>query len=500
MTNPTPKRLALMALARKAEEQAEVQPVIKALRAELFDRQLAFWDDKSRNKAALCTRRAGKTSMWARYCTATALQNPRTIIRIWSINRLRCKQLLWEEFKYLVQRHGIGVHFHDTELTMRFDNGAEIRLLGADKDKEAQKKRGDKTILEVVTEAQLFGPFLKTLVEDVIEPCLFDLRGTVCLEGTPGPLCVGYWFDVSGRENVRTLWTSVGSEDRTGAGWSCHRWSVLDNPFLPHAKEELASLKEKKRWTNDNPTYVREWLGKWVADQSALYYDFDEARNTHERPSSELRGDGWQHALGWDIGFHDDMALTIWAWHENDFHLYEAESWKKSGALSEEIINKIKEWEGLGYNFIHRVADTGGGGKLYVEEIRARYEMHFEAAQKTNKYDHVRLLNDDLRTGKVKIRKGSSLALEMAQLPKDPDWDPMEGPPKEDPRYPNHQSDSALYAWRAAYPYLAENKPIVIKRGTPEYFKNEEKEMLERVERPKPDWWDTDAEFDSEYL
>lgn len=123
--------------------------------------------------------------MWARYCTIECLEKPGSLIRIWAINRLRAKQLLWQEFIDVAARHKVRIKTHETELTIRFENGSEIRLLGADKDKEAQKKRGDKTRMEVILESQLFGPFLKTLVEDVAEPCLFDHQGTMCMEGTP---------------------------------------------------------------------------------------------------------------------------------------------------------------------------------------------------------------------------------------------------------------------------------------------------------------------------
>jgi hypothetical protein len=431
---------------QKAKEAAE--DIIKAIRAELFDKQLAFVDDSSRNKVALCTRRAGKTSMWCRYATQVALRTPRSLTRIWASSRLRAKQLLWTEFQYLFQRHKMSFeeqHMHDTELTIRFTNGSEIRLLGADKDKEAQKKRGDKTIMEVVLEAQNFGPFLRTLVEEVAEPCLFDMRGTFCMEGTPGPICSGYWFDASGREDSAQRWTSVGGKDSVGTGWSCHRWSVLDNPYVPHAKDELALTKKKRRWADDNPTYVREWLGKWVNDTSVLFYAYDEKRNLYDTSKIQPWGPGWSHSLGWDLGSLDSMALVVWGWHPDYPHLFEAHSWKRPGTElaggAADVMAEIDMLEKQGFNFVKKVADTGGGGRMYVEEVQLRYNHVFEAAKKTDKYEHVMLFNDDLRTGKIKLVPGSPLQVELSELPKDPNWPdeyPPGAPPKEDPRFDNH--------------------------------------------------------------
>lgn len=473
-----------------ARQQSDL---IANIRAELFAQQQDFLADPSRNKAALCTRRAGKTEMWIRYATIVCLTIPRCIVRVWGITRLRAKQLLWDQFKLLFARHKIILpkEPNETELTIRFANGSEIRLVGADKDKEVEKKRGDKTALEIVLEAQLFGPFLKKLVEDVAEPSLFDLKGTFCLEGTPGPVCAGYWFDVSGREDFAKRWLSPGNpKSGDGANWSMHRWSVLDNPFLPHAREELAALKKKRRWTDEAPTYVREWLGRWVNDLGALFYKFDPVRNTFTLNEIKPWGPGWEHVLGWDLGARDDMALVVWGYHEMYPTLFEAFSWKQPGALSSEVVAQIKRLEqhgrdGTPFNIIKRFADTGGGGRMYVEDVMARYDgLRFEAAKKTEKYEHVRLLNDDLAGGFVKLEAGSIYAEEMAQLARDADWPPKdkpEAPPREDPRLPNHCCDAGLYAWRGGFHYLhreVEEKP---KPGTESWFAAEAKRLEEHV-------------------
>lgn len=441
-------RQVLEEVARRAALAEKTAALTAAILGELYDKQRAFVEDKSRNKAALCTRRAGKTMMWPRYCTVEALRR-KCLIRIWGINRLRAKQLLWKEFKELFERHKLTPQMHETELTITFANGSEIRLLGADKAKEAQKKRGDKTAMEVVLEAQLFGGYLRTLVEDIAEPCLFDMQGTFCLEGTPGPVCGGYWFCITGdaKDGV-TRWVSEGKDvrvgdqtERVGAGWSCHRWGVLDNPFLPHAREELALLMKKRKWTAESPTYLREWKALWVTDLSALFYAFDELRNTFTLAEVQPWGPGWMHSLGWDLGSRDDMALVVWAWHPTLPYVYEAFSWKKKGALSAEIMGQIETLEKRGFNIVKKAADTQGGGKMFVEEVMSRYSQVFEAAKKGDKYGHVQLFNEDLRRGFVKLQRGSELAEEMAVLTKDPDWiqdllDPK--PPPENPGQPNH--------------------------------------------------------------
>lgn len=517
------QRDALQELARRKEAAKMAEQLIRGIRDELFQQQLAVIDDEERNKATLCTRRAGKTSTWSRYAVIECLRRPRAIVRIWAQARLRAKELCWNEILDVCRRHRITVKSHETELRVTFENGSEIRLVGADKDKEAQKKRGDKTSLEIVLECQSFGSFLEKLVEEVIEPSLFDLRGTVVLEGTPGPVCAGYWFWVTGDDHDKPRWASKGMLIRArteeaatlrGANWSCHRWGLLDNPKLPNAataREDMHALKKRRNWADDNPTWLREYKARWVTDKSALFYKFALGRNTYELtpetqpwdpPGTPERLRKWSHVLGWDIGFNDAMALVVWAWREHDNTLYEAASWSESGNEGRaNVVLKIKEFQQR-FNIVRMVADTGGGGKLHVEEIQAREGLVFEAARKTEKYAHVTLMNDDFLTGRIKCIEGSELAQDLAALPKDPDWEPESGkPPKEDPRFPNHVPDAGLYSWRWAYAFLAEKEDAAPPPpGSKEAIDAEEKALLEQLEQDPKDgrpWWECDPEADS---
>jgi hypothetical protein len=488
------RRLALEELARRKELRQQADGVAGEILGELFDKQRRFADSPSRNLAVIGSRRAGKTDMWPRIATAKALIRPRSLVRVWSHARARTKELLWQRFQYLLGRQGIKHKPHEVELSFKFENGSEVRLVGADKDKEVQKKRGDSTWVEIVLESQNFGSLLKPLVEDVIRPSLIDTRGTVYLEGTPGPICTGYWWDITGGEDVAQVWQSKGPKDVSM--FEVHRWTMLDNPYIPHAREELEEIKTAKGWTDDNPTYLREWLGRWVNDVGALYYAFDTLRNTYDPRKVQPWGRGWSHVLGWDLGGKDDMALVCWGWHEDDPTLYEVFSWKQSGALSHEVMSVIEQHEKeKGLQFVKQVADTQGGGRAYVDDVMNRYTRPFEAAQKGGKYAHVMLLNDDLRTGKVKVRPGSPLQEELAGLMRDPDWpnsnDP-DAPPTEDPSCPNHCADAGLYAHRAAFHFLPrEVKP---KRVGPHQADAYEEQALKELTKGRKPWYEDEQE------
>lgn len=467
-------------------------PPPKTLRflSECFDKQAAFIQDPSREKAALCTRRAGKTTLAGKYLYAVALRQPNTLCTYWAITRLRSKQLIWDELKRIDREYGLGIEenkgFNETELTVRLKNGSQIRLLGADKAKEAEKRRGDKVTLTIIDETQLFGDYLQNLVEDIVGPALMDTLGTVCLMGTPGPVRRGFWYRVTRRHD------DGGPADQpTIPGWSVHRWSVLDNPFLPHANEEIARLKHARGWRDDNPTYRREYRGEWVDDSGALFYAFDKKRNTYDGKLPELRrGETWEYALGWDIGWDDAMALVLWAYSEHDPNLYEVHSWKKSRVLIGAVADEVTRIEET-YGFIrNKVADTGGGGKLTVEEMSARFHHHFEPAKKTDKAEIVRFMNSDFELGRIKVIEGSPLAQEYAVLTKDP-----EAPTEEDPRIPNHCADGGLYSYRRARHWQHETRDETPEVGTKEHFDNMaaelERQALAKVEESNAaEWWE----------
>jgi len=133
---------------------------------------------------------------------------------------------------------------------------------------------------------------------------------------------------------------------------------------------------------------------------------------------------------------------------------------------------------------------------MYVEEIAMRTGRQFEAAKKTEKYAHVRLFNDDLLSGFVKVQRGSPLEQELMTLPRDPDWpDPAkpDAPPKEDSRFPNHCADASLYSYRRCWHYLHTDEVKKPQVGTKPWFDAEAKRMeeivLARVKRnASPNW------------
>jgi phage FluMu gp28-like protein len=65
----------------------------------LFGEQLAFIQDPSPNKVAVCSRRAGKTTACAADLVHTAINNPGTVSLYITLSRNNAKKIIWKEIK-----------------------------------------------------------------------------------------------------------------------------------------------------------------------------------------------------------------------------------------------------------------------------------------------------------------------------------------------------------------------------------------------------------------
>lgn len=470
-------------VAAKAEARAKWTGLASKLWGRCFDKQLGFIHSPARKKAAFCTRRAGKTDADSAYMLGEAMSGPDRLILFVAKTRQRAIDLTWkavekhEELLGLVPDEDVKVNATTARRT--YANGSQIRWTGADDLAELRKKRGDKLWLVIIDEAQDFDfVILKELVDNIFGPALEDLQGTIALTGTPGEVCAGLWYAITASEAEEPDATK-----RIG-GWDVHRWSVLDNPHLPHMRKRVQEIVAERG--ADDAGVQREWFGRWVRDVGGLFYAFDPTRNLYDPEKLQPWGDGWYHSRGWDLGLRDSMALVYWAFRlDGDNNLYEAYSWKASGVLSDAVAKHARDIEEqLELNVISEVADTGGLGALVVKEVEQRTGMHSDAAKKSEKGAHAKLFNEDLKKGRIKLRPGSPYAQEIAVLPKVKDWDEQKRnlPAPEDPRFPNHCCDSGLYAWRATLHYLSEAAPPKPKPGTPEAYAEEERRMLEEDE------------------
>lgn len=132
------------------------------------------------------------------------------------------------------------------------------------------------------------------------------------------------------------------------------------------------------------------------------------------------------------------------------------------------------------------VGDAGGLGKKVIEDIKDRYTIPIEPADKRDKMSNYKFLDNALRTGNFKAKKNSRFAQDCHILERDLDKSTSD---RIIVKGHSDAVDSALYAFKLspAYNYVPPIKKA--QPGTPEFIKEQEtlhiQSLMENVKREK---------------
>lgn len=403
------------------------------------------------------------------------LENPGINCLFIGLTRLSAKGIIWKDIlKVIDKKHKLNASFNSSELTMTFPNGSVIWLTGVDADEdEMNKLLGKKYRLVCLDESSLYTINLHRLVYGILKPAVADPnsqgeRGTICMMGTSSNFTKGLFYELT-----------TGKEP----GWSLHTWSAHDNPHVRKQwQEELDEIARERPLFKETPLYKQWYLNQWVIDTEKLVYKLNVEKNLFDKRPSQLSPNGWSYVLGVDLGFEDDSAFVVCAFHEQDFTLYIVSTFNKKGMDLTDVANKIKELM-ITYPIGKVIVD--GANKQGIEEMRRRHGTPLEAADKQDKVTFIELLNAELIQAKIKINsKCINLISEMMGLVWKTTGDVIDLPKKEHPSLPNHLCDALLYAWRYCYAYMAEipaRKPVM---GT-KAWQDQENEQMWAKERER---------------
>ena len=374
---------------------------------------------------------------------------------------------------------GFNLEFRANDLTATLSNGSQIILAGATDYEEIQKLRGPKYGAVVLDEVQSMKTSVcRTLVADILEPATMDYDGQICAFFTPSASASGYAFDIDHEERA----------------WEKFHWTMLENPHLPKAKEWLEQRKLENGWTEETAVYRREYLGEWIHDTESLVYGYDPSRNLED---PQMEGVLESYVIGVDLGFVDASAFCVLGFTDASPNVYVVHAEKASGLTTEDIARKIHQLNDR-YDAVRIVADSGGLGKMIVEELNRRYELNVWPAEKTRKLDHIELINSDFANSRLLIEDTVSteaLRDELSLL----EWNLEEkakGRFIERDDLDNHLCDALLYGWRECMHYLHRSEKPVPVLGSDAYFEKVEKEMEEDLVReadgPEQEWFEFD--------
>lgn len=437
-----------MSAALKLEakrERASRKMLTRSLYAELHQKQRDVARDTARYIALLCGRRSGKTELMARMIAVALIHCG---FNEWVLYACRtqaiAKDLMWGHLEAINERYQLGWRMTEQTGMIRTPNGGRFRLFGVDDRKAREKVRGYKARRAFLDEASTYQDELEKLIQDCLSPALTDLGGGLVLAGTPGSVCVGYWFRASTGEIP---------------AYSCHHWTVRQNPKFPRDVEEmLAEERANFAWTEESPSYRREWLAEWVDDESALVYMFVRERNAVDAPEVAFDPKTWLTTLGVDFGMTDHCGWVVLGSPPGSRSIYVLWAEKHTGLLPNEAAKLTADLYGQ-FQCARIYADGGGLGKPYVEEFNRRWAdslgVRMTPADKADKVGTISLLNGDLRSKALLVLPDAeAYAGEVQFLP----W-LDERRTKEHPGFANHLADAGLYAWKGHKSYWQKPPP-----------------------------------------
>lgn len=472
-----------------------------------------------------CPRRSGKSHGMTSLALWWGETHPNSRILIISLTLKSTKENFWSGAPggIIKQNHvyDLGLKLNHTDTVWVHENGSRGRLAGAETVADIERLRGAaaEADIAIVDECKSFAPeLLNELIRDVLEPGLMTRDGILVLGGTPGSIPVGTFYDATdarARTDAGGI-TCIPVSEMDGpayAGlteaerkdlWRLHTWTIQDNTAAPAQWRRALGNKKRQGWSDDHPTWRREYLGEWVTDATDLVYAWAGCKGKGENyvtwrpekskdnPSGLPQEHGpWRFVLGIDLGYVDESALVLAAYSETLKELRHVYDFKQPGMTVDDFIDEV-------FNVIERfgrpdaiVADTAGGGsKMLIETLNARYGLGIESAKKTEKQDHIELLNSDFAGGRIKIIPGSDLAHELSGL----QWDlsreskmvlARTGRLREDPSCPNHLCDALLYLYRYSYHFWSLAPVAPLERGTTEWWAEYERAQLEAALRKR---------------
>lgn len=518
----------LKSQADKAENRADGDAVIAAaILADLFPEQRAVVEDDYTRKAVLCPRRAGKSWTALSYAFHTALTKPGALVAIVTLTAGSAQRIYWSTLLKFGRRYGLDLDrvggVNNTSLTVTLLNGSVLFLVGAATRSEIEKLRGNSYDLVVIDECKSFSAgVLEEMIEEVLDAATADSGGTIMMIGTPGNVLAGPFYEATfkgytkappdGGEPYPVSRTFKASEPYWSSTehlpeWSFHSWTLADNTKVvdKHGRSPWANAlitKRRKRWSDDNPKWRREYLGEWATSDDVLVYafasllaqdgetdcrvvwrpQFGQGFNKWGLPADEE----WRYILGLDFGFEDDTAIVVLAYSTTHDTLYQVYDFKAKHMTPSVVGAKLTAVQAEFDGKIEVMVSDSGPMKMVLEEINAQFGLGLVPAEKNQKYDHIELLNSDLYDGKFKVRRDSELVHEWLHLQWDLESQTREeairrGKLLEDRRCANHLADACLYAHHFSIHHFARERTKRVVEGTPEWYREKRNAEIEKI-------------------
>lgn len=452
----------------------------------LTPKQRALVVDPAPHISALCPRRAGKSYAGASAALIAGEMKPNSIVIIVSLNLKQLRRLYWaggpSGLFTLNRKYDLNLQFNNSALRWEHENGSIGYLLGAEDTDQLEVIRGMEADLYIIDECKSFAPgVLRTLVDDIIDPQRGSRMARLMLIGTPGNIHDGPFYEATCARAVdheeRPYLVPAGHQDPWGRStqedllWSHHSWTLQDNTAQPQLWAEALKKKRSANWTDDDPTWQREFLGQWTTDLGATVF-----RYGMEKPTGRVtwqpqptkgnplglppEGAPWRFVAGLDLGYEAPTALVVLAYSQRLQRVFHVFDRSERHMLVHDVAQMLVDAQEMTGNLEAIFADVGNLGKMVVNTL-IEEGFPLERAQKREKYDHIEIANSMFARGEIAIIEGTTLENQLltnvwdmdrsqAKFGRDVKVEELArlGKLVEDALVPNDSTDAFIYALR----------------------------------------------------
>jgi hypothetical protein len=442
----------------------------------------------------------------------TTTMRARAIIKLTAIRRGKllyiaptrdmARELMWEPLKASLEHYGLlpDFEFNESRLVCTCKRtGATLKLVGLDDQAEVDKLRGQPWDEVYCDEASLYkATLLSNLLDRSLGPRLGERNGTIVLGGTPGHILSGPFYDYTrpGSPLHVPFADLKKPEHAEWDGYVSFTWTLEDVANLPNAEKlytalcnlwrEALAVKKRNGWSDQNPIWLREYKGKWAADETGMVFQYrphlEDGKPWNQwDPFGELKLEGlqalqvafgklremfpqfkdWRFVNACDKGSTDPFAANIFAfapadperqlWHVMPFERTKMymRQWAEMMLGAEAVLRMLtgKPLEPLGGIY----AVTGwpdaavfDSDQATIDELANVYGVRFKKADRNpySKKGAIELTNGDFVDGRLKIIKGSPLEQQLQLL----QWaEDRNGQLIENKAQANHSTDTLVY-------------------------------------------------------
>ena len=265
--------------------------------------------DSNRFKVLVCGRRWGKTILSLMYLMKDEFKPNE---RRWFITPTyrQGKMIVFPILRQMFQSF-IGAKLNESEMSIVFNNGAELAVKGADNEHNLRGVELTKCVMDEMA-------YIKPHVwEEIIYPMLTTTKGTALFIGTP-----------NGYDTMYDLY----SRGQSDPNWSSWQFKTIDGGFVP--AEEIAQAKK----TMDPVRFRQEFEASFETTGNRAAWNFD--RDIHIKKAKELSSYKW-----WGCDFNVDFmsAVLCTQFTDGTIHYYDEIRLKNSN--TEQMARKMKAIE-----------------------------------------------------------------------------------------------------------------------------------------------------------